>query len=63
MKQLRALKWDLFFSLDIAVLPNARIFILKLYGQLEDQKDDIFLASLIALKYFLSCTKAFTQIF
>lgn len=41
-----------FFSLGVAVLPNARTFLLKIEGQLEDQKDDVFLVSLIALKIF-----------
>lgn len=54
MKQPRAFKWDFFsffiFFLDVAVLSNARTFLLKIEGQLEDQKDDIFLVSRIALK-------------
>lgn len=41
-----------FFFLDVAVLSNARTFLLKIEGQLEDQKDDIFLVSCIALKVF-----------
>lgn len=35
-----------FFSLDVAVLLNARTFLLKIEGQSEHQKDDIFLVSL-----------------
>lgn len=39
-----------FFFLEVAVLSNARTLLLKIEGQLEDQKDDIFLVSCIALK-------------
>lgn len=39
-----------FFYLDVAAPQNARTFLLKIEGQLEDQKDDIFLVSLIALE-------------
>lgn len=41
-----------FFFLDVAILSNARAFLLKIDRQLEDQKDDIFLVTRIALKVF-----------
>lgn len=43
-----------FFSLEVAAPPNARTFLLKIDGQLGDQKSDIFLV-LLHLKYFLFC--------
>lgn len=38
-----------FFSVDLAALQNARTFLLKIEGQLDDQKDDVF-------SNFSSCT-------